>query len=54
MEPKEDFLLQLTGMGFSLELSKKGLIKVKNESVAAAVEAIMEIQESEPKPQTTP
>lgn len=34
-------------MGFTLDLCKKGLIKVKNESVDAAVEAIMEIQESE-------
>jgi hypothetical protein len=34
-------------MGFPLELSKKGLIKVKNESVAAAVDAIMVLQEEE-------
>ena len=37
-------------MGFPVELSKKGLIKVKNESVPAAVDAIMELQEAQPKP----
>lgn len=38
-------------MGFPLELSKKGLIKVKNESVVAAVDAVMELQEQEAKKQ---
>ena len=36
-------------MGVPLELSKKGLIKVKNESVVAAVDAVMELQEQEAK-----
>lgn len=46
--------MQLTQMGFTMEQSKKGLIKVSNESVAAAVEAIMELQASEPeKPKPT-
>jgi hypothetical protein len=30
-------------MGFNIELSKKALIKVKNESVAAAIDALMEL-----------
>jgi uncharacterized UBP type Zn finger protein len=34
-------LLQLTTMGFPLELSKKGLIKVKNQSAEAAIDIIM-------------
>jgi len=46
--PDEEFLMQLTLMGFPLELSKQGLIKVKNESVAAAVDAIMELKETDP------
>lgn len=36
-------------MGFPLEACKKGLIKVKNESVPAAVDVIMEMQELESK-----
>ena len=30
-------------MGFGIELSKKALIKVKNESVSAAIDVIEEI-----------
>jgi hypothetical protein len=30
-------------MGFNLEVSKKALIKVKNESLSAALDAIMEL-----------
>jgi hypothetical protein len=41
-------------MGFPVELCKKGLIKVKNESVAAAVDIIMELQESELKKHPKP
>lgn len=44
VEPDTELLNQLALMGFSVELSKKGLIKVANESVAAAVDAIMELQ----------
>ena len=40
-------------MGFGLETAKKGLIKVKNESVSAAIDAIEEItkleKDKEPK-----
>ncbi len=43
IEPKEDLLSQLVLMGFPMEISKKALIKVKNESVVAAVDAVMEI-----------
>lgn len=32
-------------MGFPEELCKKALVKVKNESLEAAVEAVMELQE---------
>jgi uncharacterized UBP type Zn finger protein len=41
IEPNADMLLQLTTMGFPLELSKKGLIKVKNQSAEAAIDIIM-------------
>jgi hypothetical protein len=34
-------------MGFPEALSKKALIKVKNESMAAAVEAVVALQEAE-------
>lgn len=40
-------------MGFSLELCKKGLIKVKNESVAAALDAIVELQQVDLKSNLT-
>lgn len=30
-------------MGFNIDLSKKALIKVKNESVSAAIDALVEI-----------
>lgn len=33
-------------MGFGVEVSKKGLIKVKNESVPAAIDAIEEMNKS--------
>jgi epoxyqueuosine reductase QueG len=36
-------------MGFPLELSKKGLIKVKNQSPEAAIDIIMTLQEEELK-----
>jgi hypothetical protein len=36
-------------MGFALELSKKGLIKVKNQSAEAAIDIIMTLQEEENK-----
>ena len=49
IEPNADMLLQLTTMGFPLELSKKGLIKVKNQSAEAAIDAIMTLQEEELK-----
>ncbi len=42
-------LQQLTAMGFALELSKKGLIKVKNQSAEAAIDIIMTLQEEENK-----
>lgn len=42
-------LQQLTMMGFPLELSKKGLIKVKNQSPEAAIDIIMTLQEDELK-----
>ena len=37
-------LNQLIMMGFGLEFAKKALIKVKNESVPAALDAIDEMQ----------
>jgi hypothetical protein len=30
-------------MGFNIEMSKKALVKVKNESVAAAIDVMMEM-----------
>lgn len=44
VEPNQDMLNQLIMMGFALEFAKKALIKVKNESVAAALDAIEDIQ----------
>jgi uncharacterized UBP type Zn finger protein len=41
IEPNADMLIQLTSMGFPLELSKKGLIKFKNQSAEAAIDIIM-------------
>lgn len=43
-EAKAEFLAQLKDMGFPEELARKALIKVKNESVAAAVEAAVTLQ----------
>lgn len=47
--PNQQMLDELTMMGFSVELIKKALIKVKNASMEAALDAIMEIQASEEK-----
>lgn len=44
MEPKLEFLVQLKDMGFPEDLARKALIKVKNESVASAVEAVVALQ----------
>ena len=46
-EPNEDFVNQLLMMGFSLIQAKAALIKCKNESVAMAIETIMEMQATE-------
>ena len=35
---------EMLNMGFNIELSKQALIKVKNESLAAAIDAVIEIQ----------
>lgn len=43
-EPNADYLQTLQEMGFSAAVSKQALIKVKNESVAAAVEAAVVLQ----------
>lgn len=40
VEPNLEFLWQLKDMGFPEDLAKQALIKVKNESVAAAVGAL--------------
>ena len=34
-------------MGFNVEMAKKALVKVKNESVDLAINALIEIQEKE-------
>jgi hypothetical protein len=52
--PDPDLTNQLIMMGFPAELVKKGLIKVKNESAAAAVDAIMELQEQTKKVEKKP
>jgi hypothetical protein len=44
VEPNLEFLWQLKDMGFPEDLGKLALIKVKNESVAAAVEAVVSLQ----------
>mmetsp|Transcript_19576 Transcript_19576/g.30141 ORF Transcript_19576/g.30141 Transcript_19576/m.30141 type:complete len:91 (+) Transcript_19576:2528-2800(+) len=41
VEPNKDFLKQLEDMGFAEDLSKQALIKVKNESITAAVEVVV-------------
>jgi uncharacterized UBP type Zn finger protein len=48
LEPNKEFLWQLKDMGFPEELGKRALIKVKNESVAAAVEAAVTLQAEAP------
>lgn len=48
VEANKEFLKQLTEMGFPEDLGKRALIKIKNESVAAAVEAACTIQSEEP------
>jgi uncharacterized UBP type Zn finger protein len=47
--PKEEFLTNLLMMGFNIDISTQALIKVKNESVAAAIEAVIEIQNQKDK-----
>lgn len=44
VEPNLEFLWQLKDMGFPEDLAKQALIKVKNESVAAAVGAVVALQ----------
>lgn len=44
VEPDAEFLRQLMDMGFPEELGKKALMKVKNESVTAAVDAVVSLQ----------
>jgi len=44
VEPNLEFLWQLKDMGFPEDLGRKALVKVKNESVAAAVEAVVALQ----------
>jgi len=44
VEPNLEFLWQLKDMGFPEDLGKLALVKVKNESVAAAVEAVVSLQ----------
>jgi hypothetical protein len=44
VEPNQELLWQLKDMGFLEGLSKQALIKVKNESIAAAVEAVVALQ----------
>lgn len=47
VEPNLDWLWQLKDMGFPEPLCSKALVKVKNESIAAAVEAVVALQEEE-------
>lgn len=47
VEPNLEWLWQLKDMGFPEKLSKEALVKVKNESIAAAVEAVVALQEAE-------
>ena len=55
IEPNLEFLGQLTDMGFPEDLGRRALVKVKNESVAAAVEAVVALQaESVVKPAQEP
>jgi uncharacterized Zn finger protein (UPF0148 family) len=44
----------MTAMGFPTKLSKQALVKVKNESAAAAVEALMDLQATEAKKKPAP
>jgi hypothetical protein len=44
VEPNLEYLWQLKDMGFPEDLGRLALIKVKNESVAAAVEAVVALQ----------
>lgn len=41
VEPSAELLGQLLDMGFPEVLARQALVKVKNESIAAAVEAVM-------------
>lgn len=45
MTPDQELVEQLIMMGFPAELCKKALIKVKNESLQIAADALMELQE---------
>ena len=47
VEPNLEWLWQLKDMGFPEPLCSKALVKVKNESIAAAVEAVVALQEEE-------
>ena len=42
--PKQEFVEQLIAMGFSTEIAKKALIQVNNESVEAAMDAVLDLQ----------
>lgn len=44
VEPNLEFLWQLKDMGFPEDLARRALVKVKNESVAAAVETAVALQ----------
>ena len=49
VEAKDDLLKEMIAMGFNIDLSKQALIKVKNESLAAAIDAVIEIQKIQDK-----
>ena len=49
VEPNKEMLDQLFLMGFPLEFAKKALVQVNNESIPAACEVVLELQEKEGK-----
>ena len=46
--PKQELLDQIVAMGFPLEMAKKALIAVNNESLEHAMDALLELQKKEP------
>ncbi len=53
VQPKQEIVEQLYGMGFPLEVAKKAAIKSKNQSVQHALDVVFEIQESHSAQQPT-